>query len=86
MQTVALVIGKVHSIVGVNNMTLKSRLYQYFLKNHTLWIPSGEIQRLVMEKTNYTPSNASRRLRELENEGKLEVKLLRGHAHYRVKL
>lgn len=66
-------------------MTLKERLYQYFLKNHTLWISSGEIQRIVMEKTSYTPSNASRRLRELENEGLLEVKYIRGHAHYRVK-
>lgn len=68
---------------GIDNMTLKERLLAYMLKNHTLWVSSGEIQRLVMEKTSYTPSNASRRLRELQNEGKLEVQIKRGHAHYR---
>lgn len=69
----------------IYSMTLKQRLYNYMLKQHTEFIPSGELQKLVMLHTSYTPSNASRRLRELENEGLLEVKYMRGHAHYRVK-
>lgn len=65
--------------------TLKQRIYQYFMKHHTEWISSGEIQRLVMEHTSHTPSNASRRLRELENEQKLEVSYRLGHAYYKIK-
>lgn len=38
---------------------------------------------MVSSKTSYTPSNVSRRLRELENEGALEVRYEKGHAHYR---
>jgi hypothetical protein len=30
-----------------------------------------------------TPQNVGRRLRELENEGVVEVKYVKGHAHYR---
>ena len=33
----------------------------------------------------YTPSGVSRRLRELENEGVLEVQYRKGHAYYRVR-
>jgi hypothetical protein len=32
-----------------------------------------------------TPSNISRRLRELAADGVLEVQIRRGHAHYRLK-
>jgi DNA-binding Lrp family transcriptional regulator len=39
----------------------------------------------LAEKTDYTPQNVGRRLRELENEGVIEVKYMRGHAHYRFK-
>lgn len=45
-------------------------------------IPSGEIQRLVTTHTTYTPANATRRLRELAEEGELKVDLVKGHAHY----
>lgn len=65
-------------------MTLKERLEKYLRNNHG-WISSGSLQRLVMEKTSYTPSNASRRLRELAEEGILEVQLRKGHAFYRIK-
>jgi len=64
-------------------MTLKERLARYMRNNHG-WISSGEIQRIVSEKTSYTPSNASRRLRELAEEGVLEVQLRKGHAYYRL--
>lgn len=43
------------------------------------------MQRIVAEKTNYTPQNVGRRLRELENEGIVEVKYVKGHAHCRFK-
>ncbi len=62
-------------------MTLKQRLEKY-IKNKNVFVSSGELQRLVAEKTTYTPSNCSRRLRELENEGALEVKYIKGHAWY----
>lgn len=65
-------------------MTLRERLIRYMRNNHG-WIASGDIQRLVMEKTSYTPSNASRRLRELAEENILEVQLRKGHAFYRIK-
>jgi hypothetical protein len=64
------------------NMTLKERLERYLRNNHG-WIASGDLQRLVMEKTSYTPQNIGRRLRELAEEGKLEVMYVRTHAHYR---
>jgi hypothetical protein len=63
-------------------MTLKERLERYLHNNHG-WIASGDLQRLVMEKTSYTPQNVGRRLRELAEEGKLEVMYVRSHAHYR---
>jgi hypothetical protein len=64
------------------NMTLKERLERYLRNNHG-WIASGDLQRLVMEKTSYTPQNVGCRLRELAEEGKLEVMYVRNHAHYR---
>lgn len=66
-------------------MTLRERLKIYFQKHPNIWIASGSIQRLVVDKTSYTPSNASRRLRELENDNFLEVKYEKGHAFYRLK-
>jgi hypothetical protein len=63
-------------------MTLKERLERYLRNNHG-WIASGDLQRLVMEKTSYTPQNVGRRLRELAQEGKLEVMYVRNHAQYR---
>jgi DNA-binding transcriptional ArsR family regulator len=65
--------------------TLKERLERYLRNNHG-WIASGTIQRIASEKTSYTPSNVSRRLRELENEGVLEVQYRKGHAYYRCKV
>lgn len=65
--------------------SLKERLTAYMLKRHTEWIPSGELQRIVAKFTTYTPQNVGRRLRELENEGVLEVKYVDNHAHYRAK-
>jgi hypothetical protein len=65
-------------------VTLKQRLERYLRNNHG-WIAKGALEKLVMEKTNYTAENAGRRLRELENEGILEVQQRRNHAWYRLK-
>src|SRR6266545_4596868 len=69
---------------GMNRLTLKQRLANYMRRHHG-WIASGELQRLASEKTNYTPQNVGRRLRELENEGLLEVQYRKNHAYYRIR-
>ena len=66
----------------MSDLSLKSRLLRYF-QNNPGFHASGDIQRIATEKTTYTPSNVSRRLRELENEGELEVTYRKGHAWYR---
>jgi DNA-binding Lrp family transcriptional regulator len=68
----------------MSNLSLKDRLTRFLKANYSqAWIASGDLQRIVAEKTDYTPQNVGRRLRELENEGVVEVKYVRGHAHYR---
>jgi hypothetical protein len=64
-------------------MILKERLARYLRNNHG-WIAKGELEDLVREKTNYTAENTGRRLRELTEEGILEVQYRKGHAWYRV--
>jgi hypothetical protein len=66
----------------MTQLSLKERLERY-LRNHHGWISSGELQRIVAEKTCYTPQNVGRRLRERAEEGKLQVMYVRNHAHYR---
>lgn len=64
-------------------MSLKDRLLRYLTKKQH-WIASGDLQRLVTEKTTYTAQNTGRRLRELQNEGEIEVKYVKGHAWYKL--
>lgn len=47
--------------------SLRDRIIRYF-RNHPEMVNGGEIERLAMEK-GYKASNASRRLRELQEEG-----------------
>ena len=61
---------------------LKDRIYAYCQARPGVRIPSGEIQRLVTEKTSYTAANATRRLRELAEDGLLSVEYVKNHAHY----
>jgi len=68
----------------MNRLPLKTRLVNWLEKQKT-WVHSGEIQRIVALNTTYTPQNTGRRLRELENEGTVEVKYERGQAWYRIK-
>jgi hypothetical protein len=47
-------------------------------------IASGDLRRIVAEKTSYGPQILGRRLRELAEEGKLDVRHVRDHAHDRL--
>lgn len=64
-------------------LPLKQRLLRYLQKRQGVWIASGDLQRLVTENTSYTAANATRRLRELVEEGELEVEYRKNHAFYR---
>lgn len=68
----------------MKGITLKARLLRY-LKNNPTWIASGAIQRLVADKTSYTPQNVGRRLRELTEGNLIEVDYRQNHAYYRFK-
>ena len=65
-------------------LSLKKRLATFLRKYRSQqFISSGELQRIVADKTKYTPQNVGRGLRELENEGVVEVRYEKGHAYYR---
>lgn len=53
-------------------MSLKDRILNHYKRHHTEWIPGAELERIVMQETYYVASNASRTLRKLAQEGKLE--------------
>ena len=63
-------------------ISLRDRLYKYLLKQHG-WVASGDLQRLVVAHTDYTPRTAVRRLEEMAEAGTLEVEYRKGHAFYR---
>ena len=65
-------------------LSLKDRLVKYLQNNHG-WIASGTLQRIVAEKTTYTPRTTCRRLEEAVTEGRLEVQYRKGHAWYKIK-
>ena len=67
----------------MENLFLRERLINFFKKTPKKWFSSGDIQRMVAQKTEYTPSNVSRRLRELQGEYILDVEYRKGHAWYR---
>lgn len=67
-----------------DKLTLKTRLLDW-LKRHPGFHASGDLQKLVMQYTTYTAQNVGRRLRELENEGEVEVSYRRGHAYYQAR-
>lgn len=65
---------------------LRERLMRYMLNNHTTsYIASGDLQRIVMQHTTYTPRTTVRRLQELFEDGKLEREIRKGHAFYRAR-
>lgn len=61
--------------------TLRDRLYRYLLRQHG-YVSSGELEKIVMQETNYTAANVSRRLRELRAAGLIKRELRKGHAFY----
>jgi DNA-binding transcriptional ArsR family regulator len=71
----------------MTHASLKDRLAAFLKKYHSqTWLASGELQRIVAEKTKYTPQNVGRRLRELETEGVVEVRYEKNHAFYRYRI
>lgn len=64
------------------NLTLAQRLTNY-LKKVGEYVPKGELERIVLEKTTYTADNTGRTLRKLAEKGTLLVKQVRGHSHYK---
>jgi hypothetical protein len=67
-------------------LSLRERLLNYHERHKGEWIASGTLQQLVAEKTTYTPQNVGRRLRELCEDGLLEVEYReKNHAYYRFK-
>lgn len=64
-------------------MSLSERILKYYRNNPDRWISGGEIERLVAEKTTYKASNASRRLRELQEDNLLERDERKGTVFYR---
>ena len=64
-------------------LTCSQRCLRYLQKQPGVWVASGDIQRIGAAKSTYTPSNISRRLREIAEAGQIEVKIIKGHAYYR---
>jgi hypothetical protein len=69
----------------MTHVALKDRIRRYLLKSHG-WAPKGVICDLARERVGATGEHTGRRLRELENEGVLEVEYRKGHAWYRAKV
>jgi hypothetical protein len=65
-------------------MSLKQKLERYLRNNHG-WVSKGAIYDLARERTGATGEHTGRRLRELTEEGLLEVQCRKGHAYYRIK-
>lgn len=62
--------------------SLRERILSYYRRNEGKYISGGEIERLVAQNTTYKASNASRRLRELREDGFLEAKEVKGTVYY----
>jgi hypothetical protein len=62
--------------------SLRERIVAY-LQKRDYFVASGDIQRLAMDNGFYSPQNSGRRLRELAEEGLLEVEYRKGHAFYK---
>lgn len=67
-------------------MSLVKQLTERFQNHEGRWIPGGSIEKYVIAETEYTASNARRRLREMVEDGilkqKEEVHNGKNHAYY----
>lgn len=61
--------------------SLKDRIERW-VKSQNRPVSGGTIERIVSENTNYKPSNASRRCRELVDEGKFKAIHKDGTVYY----
>lgn len=68
----------------MKRLPLKARLARYLEANPN-WLAKGTLCDLARAKVGATGEHVGRRMRELENEGVVEVKYVRGHAHYKFK-
>lgn len=72
----------------MKRQSLKERIYAY-LKRHPEWIAKGNIADLARSATGATGEHTGRRLRELHEEGKVEVDYRTNngarHAFYRAR-
>lgn len=66
----------------MKDKSLKVRI-ESFLERNGAWVHSGELQRIVAKHTSYMPATVARRLRELEEEGKVLVRYEHGSALYK---
>ncbi len=65
-------------------LSLKDRLLKYVRSIYPNEIAKGELDRIVMLNTKYVPENVGRRMREMVNEGLLEVRYgNKNHAFYK---
>jgi hypothetical protein len=76
-------------LVGSKNYmakeSLRKRILSFYQRHADIWIPGTEIERLTLEHTPHKSSNASRRLRELCEDGMLDRKEEGGHVWYKYK-
>ena len=59
------------------NLSLIERIQRYFSQRPSLWVNGRDIEELAMQ-AGFKASNASRRLRELAEEGYLDRELRKG--------
>jgi hypothetical protein len=67
-------------------VTIREQFAKYLREGHD-FVASEDLQRMEWRDSHgalATPSNISRRLRELVVDGVLEVQIRKGHAHYRL--
>ena len=66
----------------MKKQSLSQRILAYYKKHPGVHISGGEIERLVANTTTYKGSTASRRLRELHEDGKLAREEIKGTVFY----
>jgi predicted transcriptional regulator len=62
-------------------LSLRARILKYLKKHKGIWINGGEIERLALN-VGYKSSNASRRCRELHEDGLINRKEIDGKVWY----
>lgn len=64
-------------------LTCRQRCLRYLQKHPNEWVCGGTMQRLAVHHSTYTPQSVARRLREIAEDGEIEVKQEKGLAWYR---